>query len=795
MAEDTLTMFGKTYNTVGSANTNLMLQTKGDLKIRWGNKFIDLVKNGKINAEADILKTADSSESISVDGIYLVKGEEKDEIWIKIGSALINLTQEVSQNFISYKEEQKLTNEERSMAITNIGLVFDTYASLTASGIKNGFAYVLETKKFFSIEEGTANEYSFDTKVPDPLEIGDITIKGSTGEIISTSKIVIDAGGSINFKIGGADVGKISNDRITLDKYISSDKGIQSHTYNDNTGFFVGINSENKAIGVFDEIVVRNGMETIKRVTYAQLRQLINDRKLTTNCEYEITDFQDVRNITFSTNAEDYSSNTEFRPKNVYPIIVKAKNSSKLYAEGYFSENPNWTIEYDPNYYYIVKYEQASAQEGQQPSATPEYRFAYSKGRITKMTDEFGNTANFDFKHTTFSNDKKFLFNIDNPRIKELDKLIELGSALTIEKAATNIYADATQDIDVTITVVTDPDNNTTAKFERIKNTQIVNNVVYLAEPELVNCPVVEGTKMTQFNDYIIFDCSTLTPNNNIINNVEGQYTILEQFEGNTIESLSGCNISGNITNCSFKGLSDGITITGPLDSVIIESDMTPNAANYVESNGSYVQNSPFVISVVNVPRLGVLGKKTCDIASKTYNGSDISVFVVRTVGDESTPSGVIVMFNGLASQIPDGWAICDGTNGTPDLRGRFIRMTDIGETPGARDNSDLTTNGTGTRQAYLDGTHVPKHTHTFKTYSDTLNVDVSGLTTDTIASTGTSVGKSAETGNDINQKSAAVGGSATVSISMTPEQDTENFPDKVNIEPQAYALIFIMKL
>jgi hypothetical protein len=92
MAEDTLTMFGKTYNTVGSANTNLMLQTKGDLKIRWGNKFIDLVKNGKINAEADILKTADSSESISVDGIYLVKGEEKDEIWIKIGSALINLT-------------------------------------------------------------------------------------------------------------------------------------------------------------------------------------------------------------------------------------------------------------------------------------------------------------------------------------------------------------------------------------------------------------------------------------------------------------------------------------------------------------------------------------------------------------------------------------------------------------------------------------------------------------------------------------------------------------------------------
>ena len=95
MADDTLTMFGKTYNTVGSANTNLMLQTKGDLKIRWGNKFIDLVKNGKINAESDILKTADSSDSINSDGVYLIQNGEKDEIWIRIGKTSVNVNQDV----------------------------------------------------------------------------------------------------------------------------------------------------------------------------------------------------------------------------------------------------------------------------------------------------------------------------------------------------------------------------------------------------------------------------------------------------------------------------------------------------------------------------------------------------------------------------------------------------------------------------------------------------------------------------------------------------------------------------
>ena len=36
-------------------------------------------------------------------------------------------------------------------------------------------------------------------------------------------------------------------------------------------------------------------------------------------------------------------------------------------------------------------------------------------------------------------------------------------------------------------------------------------------------------------------------------------------------------------------------------------------------------------------------------------------------------PSGVIVMWSGSIANIPAGWALCDGTNGTPNLRDRFI--------------------------------------------------------------------------------------------------------------------------
>lgn len=39
-------------------------------------------------------------------------------------------------------------------------------------------------------------------------------------------------------------------------------------------------------------------------------------------------------------------------------------------------------------------------------------------------------------------------------------------------------------------------------------------------------------------------------------------------------------------------------------------------------------------------------------------------------------PSGCIIAYN--KETAPDGWALCDGENGTPDLRGRFIKMATL---------------------------------------------------------------------------------------------------------------------
>ena len=65
-------------------------------------------------------------------------------------------------------------------------------------------------------------------------------------------------------------------------------------------------------------------------------------------------------------------------------------------------------------------------------------------------------------------------------------------------------------------------------------------------------------------------------------------------------------------------------------------------------------------------------------------------------------PKGTIVAFNGK-TPIPYGWAICNGSNTTPNLRGRFI----LGESLSKKIN----TTG-GLEKVQLSINHLPKHNH-----------------------------------------------------------------------------------
>jgi hypothetical protein len=67
-------------------------------------------------------------------------------------------------------------------------------------------------------------------------------------------------------------------------------------------------------------------------------------------------------------------------------------------------------------------------------------------------------------------------------------------------------------------------------------------------------------------------------------------------------------------------------------------------------------------------------------------------------------PAGVIVMWSGSIASIPSGWFLCDGANGTPDLRDRFV--VGAGSTYAVNDTG-------GANSVTLDTSQIPSHTHT----------------------------------------------------------------------------------
>ena len=70
---------------------------------------------------------------------------------------------------------------------------------------------------------------------------------------------------------------------------------------------------------------------------------------------------------------------------------------------------------------------------------------------------------------------------------------------------------------------------------------------------------------------------------------------------------------------------------------------------------------------------------------------------------DNQVPLGVIVAWSGDLSQIPEGWALCDGTESRPDFRDRFILGAPAGQEPG--------TIG-GSHTLNLVSAQLPSHNH-----------------------------------------------------------------------------------
>ena len=95
--------------------------------------------------------------------------------------------------------------------------------------------------------------------------------------------------------------------------------------------------------------------------------------------------------------------------------------------------------------------------------------------------------------------------------------------------------------------------------------------------------------------------------------------------------------------------------------------------------------------------------------------GKVVSVDDEGNLNSFEFPKGIIVAWSGDISKIPDGWTICNGTNGAPDLRGSFI----LGANPNSNRNSDMMVNEMaskgGAEKHTLTIEEIPAHSHNFR--------------------------------------------------------------------------------
>ena len=189
--------------------------------------------------------------------------------------------------------------------------------------------------------------------------------------------------------------------------------------------------------------------------------------------------------------------------------------------------------------------------------------------------------------------------------------------------------------------------------------------------------------------------------------------------EGTTAQSFTAnlARVELRATAALFADLyqKDGDTLTGPM-----------NLGAQTVTNGTLGSGVKMINAseIVNTPLRGADGISTNQITVPTDGVSRAQAggLNILCAGDPiaAFTVGMILMFNGPPSNLPAGWFVCDGTNGTPDLRDNFILGAGLTYALGANGS---VTDTTGAETApivptinavTLSVSNLPAHAHPF---------------------------------------------------------------------------------
>lgn len=633
-------LFGRTYSTVGNSDSDFIIKTRGQVKVQWGKKFIDIIKDGKLNVDVTLIKEVSSIDSITSDGIYMLEGS--NTVVVRINGVTVSLVSDNSDNYVSFIRPQLTTDEQKKQAQRNIGLRYSTIQEAITDSAYNGILFIDSDKKLYIAEDGVYTEYLSDISNPYNKQIlikktikregegiGALVVSGNgednslvigsqlqglqvykedSNAVVKGVGTMIEIYSDDSHLIELASTGVTFKTRTAIEDTLVGDM-IQSTNSSSISGYrlYYDEYSEESTLEV-DNLITRNSVSYVD-ITYSDLYDLCQSGKLKVSQLYRISDFQNEWALT---SEDDIVLNDKYQiedngeiiyddngqpivetPKNVIPIVVFANTSSSVIGR-YLADDIRLLIDYDISFNQNIN-------------------GLTAKGRITKLTDEKGNSCNYDFKHLKF-------------------KITEDG----VDKW---IYTFRNGEEDLSLT---DTCRN---------NVLTVNNYEIKSE-----------TVTVRDNGNIVTLQGTLSDNN--FGTINSNFN----FSG----TANKLNVSRTLENVTFKENST-------IDEVAIRS-LTNVTFNESFSRTTFHSDINDVDFDTTVYALLYDNEKVKDVY---YNNNTVSVICIPDMSTATSgiPAGTIVMYNGT-SGIPAGWAICDGTEGTPNLTGNFIKASETaGET------------------------------------------------------------------------------------------------------------------
>ncbi|MDC9604115.1 tail fiber protein [Xenorhabdus griffiniae] len=268
--------------------------------------------------------------------------------------------------------------------------------------------------------------------------------------------------------------------------------------------------------------------------------------------------------------------------------------------------------------------------------------------------------------------------------------------------------------------------------------------------------------------------------------------------DGQTSGSAGGLALSSS-------GLSvdagEGIQINGKGVSVKLATNSglsadESNGLKAVVSNG--IQINAKGMSVKLATNSGLSADENNGLKVVVSNGIQVSGNGIGLTPEQTFQKGMVMMFAGTESEMPKGWALCDGQNGRPDLRDRFV----LGSTG--------FTNVKQTNNKKVQGNNNAKYFDVIsdaKTPSIRVNVQGHTLKLSEIPSHSHSIytaGKEGSGGQCLFERngqtpsykksfSGSEGGGGSHSHGASATQDSHSH--SVNVVPPYYILAFIIKL